>query len=159
MKKKSNKTTYIPIFCNHLIFVTEEERYNIYEGGEVTALGIMFQSSFHEDAKFEKKVFGKELIIEYKIDTNKNLETVEVLPKNYKIHIPLSNMSINYLDFFNSNEVFLEDILNDEDSGKSRIYFSFKKTYKIEESGYIYIHNVEIKDIKYFSNSYSYVSY
>jgi hypothetical protein len=159
MKNKPKKMVYTPIFCNHIIFVTEEERYKIYEGDEVEALGIMFQSSFHEDMPLEKKVFGKELIIQYKIDTNKSLEAIEVLPQNYKIHIPLSNISIDYLDFFNSSEVFLEDILNEEDSGKSRIYFSFKKTYKLKEKNYIYIHNVEIKDIKYFNMSYSYVTY
>ena len=68
-------------------------------------------------------------------------------------------MSINYLDFFNSDEVFLEDILNEEDSGKSRIYFSYKKTYKLKNVNYIYVHNIEIKDISYFNLSYSYVSY
>ena len=154
MKNKSDKTLYIPVFCNHLIFLTEKQRYSLYEGEEIESLGIMLQSSFHEDTSFEKKVFGKELILEYKIDTNKNSDPIEVFPTNYKIHVPLSNMSINYLDFFNSDEVFLEDILNEEDSGKSRIYFSYKKTYKLKNVNYIYVHNIEIKDISYFNLSY-----
>ena len=76
MKNKSDKTLYIPVFCNHLIFLTEKQRYSLYEGEEIESLGIMLQSSFHEDTSFEKKVFGKELILEYKIDTNKNSDTI-----------------------------------------------------------------------------------
>jgi uncharacterized protein YkwD len=58
-----------------------------YEGEEIESLGIMLQSSFHEDTSFEKKVFGKELILEYKIDTNKinsyMLESLNKFRKDY----------------------------------------------------------------------------
>ena len=53
----------------------------------------------------------------------------------------------------------MEDILNEEDAGKKRIFFRYKKIYKNINPNLICIHTVEIKDVSFFKKSVSFVNY
>lgn len=138
---------YLPVFLNHKIFLTEEERYQIYEGYEVEAIGSLFQSSFHTKHTIRQKIEQSETYCKYKIDTQKKTDLLEVFPNFYKIHIPLDKISFNNENFFNNNYTFLEDILNIEDAGREFLSFDFKKTYKSKYNKIVFAHYVELKDI------------
>ena len=156
------KAYYIPIFIDHQIFVTEEQRYAIYEGEEVKALVKLNQiEQFDKNNDSNSEIFSKEIFLEYRIDSNRKKETVEVLPSYYKIHIPFPNLISN--EYFNEENDdiihdFIEDILNEEDGGRKKLSISFKKVYKAKKKNFVFIHNIEIKDYCFFDKSITFIN-
>lgn len=150
---------YVPVFFNHLIFLTEEERYSLYEGSNLEALGSLYKSQIVYSKNKKVDVYAKETYLKYQIDTEEDKNYVEVFPNFYKIHVPLKNIDFDDEDFFRKDECFMEDILNEEDAGKKRIFFRYKKIYKNINPNLICIHTVEIKDISFFTKSVSFVNY
>jgi hypothetical protein len=157
------KTYYIPIFIDHQIFLDEDQRYSIYEGNEVKAVGKLNQTEqFIKNNESNSEIFGKEIFLEYIIDSNRKKDAVEVFPYFYKIHIPFVNLITND-DFDETKEDFendyLEDLLNEEDGGRKKITINFKKIYKTKKKNYIFIHNVEIKDVSFFDKSLMFINF
>jgi hypothetical protein len=156
------KLYYIPIFVDHQIFVDEDQRYAIYEGEEVRTLGKLNQiEQFAKNGDKNQEIFTKEIFLEYRIDSNRKKEPIEVLPSFYKIHIPFPNLITNE-DFDENDENFqndyIEDLLNEEDGGRKRLTINFKKAYKLKKRNFVFIHNIEIKDYSFFDKSITFVN-
>ncbi len=156
------KVYYIPIFIDHQIFVSEDQRYAIYEGEEIIAIGKMNQiEQFAKSSSKSSEIYSKEIFSEYRIDNNRKKDTIEVFPSFYKIHIPFPNLITNE-DFDESNEDFvhdfIEDILNEEDGGRKKLTINYKKTYKSKKKNFVFIHNIEIKDYCFFDKSITFIN-
>ncbi len=153
------KKFYTPVFLNHLIFLNEEQRYKVYEGEQVEAVGSLYQSSFVKQKTIDENIIRRETFLKYKIDNRKSPVELEVLPNYYRIHIPLKNINVDNIESNSKNEYFMEDILNEEDAGKRQIAFISKTIYKNTIPNLIFIHNVEIKDIEFFEKSICFLNY
>lgn len=158
MKNKS-KNYYVPVFYNHLIFLNEDERYSLYEGNEIEAIGSIYKSQLLYKKNDEIDLYSKETYLKYIINSKKNDECIQVFPNYYKIYVPLQNIDFEDDDIFSKNECFMEDILNEEDAGKKKIHFRYKKVYKNKSPNIVCIHSVEIKDISFFKESVCFAKY
>ena len=56
---------YVPVFFNHLIFLTEEERYSLYEGNNLEALGSLYKSQIVYSKNQKVDVYAKETYLKY----------------------------------------------------------------------------------------------
>lgn len=157
--KSKPQNYYVPVFFNHLIFLNEEERYALYEGNEVEALGSVYKSQIGYTKDATVDLYAKEIYLKYIIDSSKTDNYIQVFPNFYKIHVPLKNMYFEDDDFFSKEECFMEDILNEEDAGRKKIYFRYKKIYKNQKPNIVCIHTIEIKDISFFESSVSFANY
>jgi hypothetical protein len=162
MHIEKQKLYYIPIFVDHQIFVDEDQRYAIYEGEEVRTLGKLNQiEQFAKNGDKNQEIFTKEIFLEYRIDSNRKKEPIEVLPSFYKVHIPFPNLITN--EYFDENDEnfqneYIEDLLNEEDGGRKRLTINFKKAYKLKKRNFVFIHNIEIKDYSFFDKSITFVN-
>lgn len=153
MKTNKKNLYFFPILLNHQIFLTKEERYNIYAGKKVAALGSLVETTVFQ--KDDEKIFQKEIFVNYEIDIEALEEKVEICNDFYKIHLPITFKHSEFNDNakkFN-DYIYIEDILDEEDGGKQQLFFKYRKIYTHENKNFVTLHCIEIKDESILKNS------
>ena len=145
---KKPKPVYDKIVLNHVIFLTEEQRYSLYEYDDVITTGFLIQYRIKK-GKYDVK--HDEIICQYVISTYQEEEIVQVFPNHYKINLPVNESHLPA----NNTTVDSHDIINKKDGGRESIFFEAIYT-DVEKrmQGY---HKVEIKDMKMFTKSLSFL--
>jgi len=140
---------FYPVFINHNIFLTKEERYDLYAGKKIFTIGSIIETSVIQHKN--DRVFEKEIFVNYEIDTDIVEDKVEICNDFYKIHISAnySNSELN-----KDHDFVLEDMLDQDDGGKNGIFFKHRKIYTHKHKNYVVLHTVDIKDIELLKESY-----
>jgi hypothetical protein len=162
MNQSKPKTTIYPLFLNHLIFLSREQRYDLYSGAKLKVLGTCIEiTNINNDKEYK---LPKEIFLEYEIDTEQVEDKVQISGNYYKIHVPIKYMISDLEDNKKIEEtsyetVYSEDILDNDDGGKEEYFFRFKKIYVIGNKRVISVHSVEIRDITVFENSSNFIKF
>lgn len=156
MSTTKPKTVVYPLFLNHLIFLTREQRYDLYSGAKLKVLGTCIEvTNINNDKEYK---LPKEIFLEYEIDTEQAEDKIQIAGSYYKIHIPIKYMISDIEENKKLTEdsydtVYSEDILDLDDGGREEYFFRFRKIYVIQNKRVISVHSVEIRDISVFENS------
>jgi len=155
MNHSKQKFYFHPLFCTHQIFLSREQRYDLYHGITVEAVGSLIQTSVVD----KHKNLTKEVFLKYKIDMDIAEDKVEVLKNSYNIHVPTKKyeedeeVKEGFKENINSTFVWENDILDYTEGGHELLYFKYRKIYTIESKKILVMHSVEIKDIKILEKS------
>lgn len=145
---KTPKKSYDKIVLNHVIFMTEDQRYAISEYEDVETTGVLTQYEI-KNGKYNVK--HAEIICKYIVSPQHEKEIIQVLPSYYKINLPIEEGEFP----ITNKTVNVHDIVNKKDGGREHIFF--EAIYTDEEKKIQGYHKVEIKDIKVFMNSISFL--
>lgn len=148
-KKKKNIDK---IVVNHMVFLTREQRYKLYEFEEVEATGLLTQ---YRIIRGKYGVKHDEVITKYIITTDVKENFVEVFPTHYQINLPLGEMKSG--DGSATSVVDLADIVDRKDGGIASICFD--AIYTSDDINLQGFHKIVIKDIKEFTKSLSFVDF
>jgi hypothetical protein len=159
MKNKSALDNIYPLFLSHQIFVTKEQRYELYQGEKVETVGSFIETTNINNVQ---DFFPKEIFARYIIDSLISDEHITSTADGYKIHMPVkflySDADLENVDL--DSTVFIEDILDNEDGGREEIFFKWRKILISEKNKkYIIMHSVSIRDIEVLRSSASFVKY
>jgi hypothetical protein len=146
------KTKYNKIVVNHQVFLTPNQRNNVYYGETVKVVGILTQYKV-VDGLYPIK--HNEVFCNYSICSKTDtLEFIECLPAEYRINLPAydsEGKSTQYPD------IDLVDILDKKQGGRESIFFEAMYTdSKKKIQGF---HKIEIRDIKYFEKSLNFIKF
>jgi len=144
IKKKEQKK----LAMSHMIFLTEEQRYDLFNGVKIEAVGILTQIDF---VKNYKNHINQEVFCKYFIDCEPENPAIRAYAEHYEIHIPMEYDAESFFAAKNFDVVYIHDILNKKDGGKEMIFF--EKAFKNSKNNLDSYHKVEIKDIKFFDES------
>jgi hypothetical protein len=152
------KNKFRVFISNHSIFLTEEQRYDLFACIPIETVGALVFVELEND--MQAKTI-KEIFVRYIIDCEPNVEPIEIIDQKIKLHLPIDMdnfMSIQD-DAFESfpKSVDLNDILNKDEGGRESMYyetFLHDHTKKIKT-----YHKIEIQDEKYFDESTEFVDF
>lgn len=133
---------------SHSIFLTEEQRYDLFHGSKIKTIGILTQIDF---VKNYKNHINQEVFCKYIIDCDAETPSIQAFAEHYEIHIPMEYDAETFFASKNFDVVYIHDILNRKDGGKEFIFF--EKSFKNKKNNFDSYHKVEIKDIKFFDES------
>lgn len=158
MKSKTAKNQFFPLFLTHQIFVTKEQRYQLYQGEKIETIGSFIETT---NINNKKDFFPKEIFAKYQIDTIVSEEHIVSMADGYKIHMPVkflySDADLENIDLESS--VFIEDILDSDDGGREEVFFKYRKVYTDKNKKFLVIHSVSIRDIEILKSSTSFIKY
>lgn len=157
MKSTKKPTTITPLFFNHQIFIDKDQRYELYAGKQIKALGICVEiTNLNHPDEYKQP---KELFLEYLIDTDSVEDKVIVTDHSYIIHIPVKflHSELEEVKKEKHDFVYLEDILDLEDGGREELFFKYRKIYANTNKKYICMHAVEIRDISKLEKSFCFL--
>lgn len=162
MNQAKNKTLIYPLFLNHSIFLTREQRYDLYAGAKLKVLGSCIEVTNINNDKEHK--IPKEIFLEYEIDTEQADDKVQIAGNHYKIHVPIKYIVSDLEENKKLNEdsyetVYSEDILDTDDGGREEYFFKFRKIYIIKNRRVISVHSVEIRDFSVFEKSAKFIKF
>lgn len=140
------KNNYDKIVLNHLVFLSKEQRYALYEYQTVENIGVLTQ---YKIIKGKYSVQHDEVICKYVITTDICNDFVEVLPTYYKINLPLVGDELKKDS--TADCVDLMDILDRKDGGLGCL--NFNAIYTSVNNNTQGFHKVTIKDISDFKKS------
>jgi hypothetical protein len=150
---------YQVTICSHQIYLTENQRYDLFACIPVKAVGILIKA---EIAKNLNAKNINEIFCNYEIDCKKSKSPmpVEVKSNTIKLHLPFNDEYYDILDeidFGDKKDEFLDinEILNKDEGGKEFLFYeTVSNDTKKRQKFY---HKIEIKDIKEFNNSVEFV--
>jgi hypothetical protein len=143
---------------NHSIFLTEEQRYDLFACIPVHTVGALVFAEIQNDMQ-AKSI--KEVFVNYIIDCEPNVEPIEVVNQEIKLHLPIDmeNFLTIQDDAFENfpKSVDLFDILNKDEGGRESVYY---ETFIHDNNKKIKTyHKIEIQDEKYFNESAEFVDF
>ena len=151
-----NKINAYPLFISHHIFLTKEQRYDIYEGSKVHTFGSIIETT---NLNNKKEFFPHEIFVDYVLDTEPSSNVVEIRKDKYHVHLPIKFIHGDMdLENLNTDDYFYsEDLLDIDDGGRQEIYFKWKRIYTDENKKIVTLHNFNLRDIEVFKTSYSFI--
>lgn len=145
---------------NHQIYLTENQRYDLYACIAVKTTGIMTQ------AQIQKNLNAKDIIeifCKYEIDCNNSEEAIEIVNNTIKIHIPAHDSLFNIIDEYEllsdkqEHIMDINDLLNAEEGGKESLFYeTVAHDVKNKIKSY---HKIQINDFKKFDESVEFVQF
>ena len=151
---KINKPTVL--IYNHLIYLNENQRYDLYACIPVNAVGILIKAKLD---KFDLKPQEiQEIFVNYTIDCNISSDAIHFDGTNMNVHLPppdefaAAKVPFQPIDLESYD---LYDLLNKAEGGKEELFyetFSYDLSKNVKS-----FHKVEIKDEKVFDESIEFV--
>jgi len=151
--------------CNHQIFLSENQRYDLFACIPVIAQGIYIQAEIikNMNAKNIQEVFCV-----YEIDCKITKKPIEIKNNIIKIHIQQIDNFQQIIEEFeltkknkfkkiDEERIDMKDILNSDEGGKECLFFETISTNPKKNSKHY--HKVELKDIQEFNRSVEFVSF
>lgn len=143
---------------NHIIFLNENQRYDLFACVPVRTHGILIQGNLTIKG-FDVQSL-QETFCEYEIDCEDNDEFFEIDGSVIRIHLPPQSIAPEIPMPFQPDvldKYDLYDLLNKSEGGKEELFYS---TVAYSNSGKQKLfHRVEIKDIKAFEESIEFVDF
>jgi hypothetical protein len=151
--------------CNHQIFLTENQRYDLFACIPVKTYGIFLQA---EIVKSMNAKNIQEIFCAYEIDCKVTNKPLEFKNNIIKIHIQPVDKFRNLLEDLETNQknkligsdddnIDMKDLLNYEEGGKESLFFeTIQINSKKNNKNY---HKVEIKDILEYEKSIEFVTF
>lgn len=146
------KSSYKIMVYNHLLFLTEAQRYDLYACIQVETTGILIAAEINKNLK-SKNI--SEIFYRYTIDCNSSISPIELHNQTIRIHIPAAGASLfDYYDDqmeINNDNPDIYDILNKDEGGRESLFYEtyINDSYKKTKS----YHKIEIKDEKQFDDT------
>lgn len=144
---------------NHMIFLTETQRYDLYACIPVESVGILVMAEISKNMKVKNI---KEVFYKYLIDCEISNNPVELRKNFIKIHVPSSPVPVfemaadNQLEY-NNDTPDMYDILNKDEGGRESLFYeTFLHNQKLKHKHY---HKIEIKDEKLFDESVEFLDF
>jgi hypothetical protein len=151
--KSKNTTVFI---YNHLIYLNENQRYDLFACIPVNAVGILIKAKLDKADLRAQEI--QEIFVNYTIDCNVSSDAIFFDGKTVHIHLPPpDDMSNEKIPFQPADlETYdLYDLLNRSEGGREELFyetFSYDMPKNLKS-----FHKVEIKDEKFFENSMEFV--
>jgi hypothetical protein len=151
----NNKNTTVFIY-NHLIYLNENQRYDLFACIPVEAIGILIKAKLDKSDLRAQEI--QEIFVNYTIDCNIHSDAIFYDGKTMHIHLPppdeISNSKIPFQPA-DLESYDLYDLLNKSEGGREELFyetFTYDVPKKIKS-----FHKIEIKDEKFFEDSMDFV--
>ena len=139
----------LTLTVSHNVFLTREQRYNLFDGQEIEVTGVSTPIWYYQGQTSEP---GNEVFCKYKLIPNEYKMLVKHTDVGYDIYLP---SKMEDLESNKSNPLTVKNILDLKDGGIEWIAFrQFAKAKKNKKTVNI-IHFVEIKTIEELVDSFS----
>jgi len=143
---------------NHLIFLNENQRYDLFACIPVTAVGIMMKAQI-SPKNFEAQTI-QEIFCDYIIDCTSNNDAIETKKGKVHIHLPSHSAFDDFPAPFqpkNLEKYDLYDLLNRSEGGREELFYeTISEDFDNKIKSF---HKVEIKDEKSFHESLEFVKF
>jgi hypothetical protein len=144
---------------NHLIYLNENQRYDLFACIPVTAYGIMMKAQINARDLEPQSI--QEIFCNYIIDCTSSQDGIEVNPDGKVIiHLPPQPSFDPFPPPFQPNQLEkydLYDLLNRSEGGREELFYETRSEDLIKWTKSF--HKVEIKDEKQFYDSMEFVSF
>lgn len=143
---------------NHLIFLNENQRYDLFACVPVSAMGVMMKAQI-SPKNFEAQSI-QEVFCDYIIDCNTAENAIESSKNKVLIHLPNQSSMDDFPMPFqpkNLEKYDLYDLLNRSEGGREELFYeTISQDYDNRIKSF---HKVEIKDEKSFYESMEFVKF
>lgn len=126
----------ITIAISHIIYLNKEERYDLYNGKEITKTGFFVPVCFYKGTTSEP---AYEIFCKYKLSNHKEFKPIEKCRNGFKINIYSETEDQQYA----SNPICLLDSI---EGGVEGFQFKEKGQIFIDKTIHTVIHTVIIED-------------
>lgn len=147
------KDSYDKIVLNHLVFLNSKQRQKLYDGGSVDCVGLLTQ---YKIIKGLYPVKHQEVVCQYQLTSTVTevKKYIECFPSYYKFNLP---SFVSEEKTISGKTYDIHDILDKKQGGKESLFF--EAMYTDQERKIQGFHKMEIRDIKYFNKSLTFLKF